>query len=156
MQIEYDDLNKKTKLILTRFGSTFGTLRFDENSFFHTFLSFTPSWDYKPTNAFHANSPGVYTSNKILNINIIIKINLKCDVFDSNIQDGVRQPILFNFVLDKPVGYKVFCEPGTIQYKKLNKSVLNTLTFYLEDNIHQEVDFNGETLTFKLQMVKNY
>ena len=26
LQAEYDDLNKKTKLILTRFGSTFGTL----------------------------------------------------------------------------------------------------------------------------------
>ena len=34
LQVEYDDLNKKTKLILTRFGSTFGTLRFDEKSFF--------------------------------------------------------------------------------------------------------------------------
>ena len=34
LQIEYDDLNKKTKLILTRFGITFGTLRFDEHSFF--------------------------------------------------------------------------------------------------------------------------
>ena len=33
LQIEYDDLNKKTKLILKRFGSTFGTSRFDENSF---------------------------------------------------------------------------------------------------------------------------
>ena len=34
LKIEIDDLNKKTKLILTRFGSTFGTLRFDEKSFF--------------------------------------------------------------------------------------------------------------------------
>ena len=31
---EYDDLNKKTKLNLTRFGSTFGTWRFDEKLFF--------------------------------------------------------------------------------------------------------------------------
>ena len=42
LQIEYDDLNKKVKLILTRFGETFGTLRFDEKSFFHTLLGFTP------------------------------------------------------------------------------------------------------------------
>ena len=27
LQIEYDDISKKTKLILTRFGSTFGTIR---------------------------------------------------------------------------------------------------------------------------------
>ena len=52
----------KTKLSLTRFGGTFGTLRFDENSFLNTFLSFTSYWDYKPTNAIHADSPGVYTS----------------------------------------------------------------------------------------------
>ena len=49
----------KTELILTRFGSTFGTLKFDEKSFFDTLLGFTPFWDYKPTNAFHADSPGV-------------------------------------------------------------------------------------------------
>ena len=34
LQIEYDESNKKVKLILTRFGVTFGTLRFDEKSFF--------------------------------------------------------------------------------------------------------------------------
>ena len=147
LQIGYDDLNKKNQLILTRFDSSFGTLRFDEKSFFHTFLGFNPYWDYKPTN--------VYTSDKvILNLNTINKIHLKCDCIDGSIQDGVRQPILFSFVLDKPTGYKVFCEPETIHYKKINKSILNTITFYLEDDNNIEVNFNGETLTFTLQMIK--
>ena len=60
--------------------------------------------------------------------------------------------MLFSFVLDKKPGFKVFCEPETIQYKKVNKSVLNTATFYLEDDDHKQVDFNQETLTFRLQM----
>ena len=155
LQIEYDDLHKKVKLILTRFGSTFGTLRFDKNSFFHTILGFAPHWDYKPTNAIHADAPGVYTSNKIiLNLNTINKIHLKFDIIDGSIQDGVRQPILFSFVLDKPSGYKVFCQPETIHYKKINKSILKTVTFYLEDDNNEEVDFNQETLTFTLQMIK--
>ena len=155
LKIEYDDLNKKVKLTLTRFGSTFGTLRFDEKSFFHTILGFDPYWDYKPTNAFNADSPGVYTSDKvILNLNTINKIHLKCDMIDGSVVDGVRQPILFSFVLDKPSGYKLFYLPQTIHYKKINKSVLNTITFYLEDDNNEEVDFNGETLTFTLQMVK--
>ena len=155
LKIEYDDLNKKVKLTLTRFGSTFGTLRFDEISFFHTILGFDPYWDYEPTNAIHVDSPGVYTSDKInLNLNTINKIHLKCNCIDGTIQDGVRQPILFSFILDKPSGYKVFCEPETIHYKKINKSVLNTITFYLEDDNNKEVDFNGETLTFTLQMIK--
>ena len=40
-------------------------------------------------------------------------------VIDGSIQVGVRQPILLNFVLDKPSGYKIFCEPETIHYKKI-------------------------------------
>ena len=97
---------------------------------------------------------GVYSSEKIFNLSIINKIHLKCDVFDGSIQDGVRQPILFSFVLDKPSGYKVFCEAETIYYEKINKSALNAITFYSEDDDHEEVDFNGETLTFTLQMIK--
>ena len=115
LQIKYDDLNKKFKLILTRFGNTFGTLRLNKNSFFHTLLGFTPCWDYKPTNAIFSDAPGVYSSDKIiLNLNTIYKIHLKSDCNDGSVQDGVRQPILFSFVLDKPIGYKVFCQPETL------------------------------------------
>ena len=104
---------------MTFFGITFGTLRFDKKPFFHTLLDFTPYWDYKPTNAIHADSPGDYTSDKIiLNSNTIDKIHIKCNAIDGCIEDGVRQPILFSFNLDKPAGYKVFREPETIHYKK--------------------------------------
>ena len=67
--------------------------------------------------------------------------------------NGVQQPILFYFVLSKPSGIEVFCEPETIQYQKINESVLNTLSFYLEDDVHKEVNFNGEALTFTLQLI---
>ena len=64
IQIELDEINMKTKLILTRFGSTFDVLRFDEKSFLKTLLGFTPFWDYEPTNAIHVKSisPGVYAN----------------------------------------------------------------------------------------------
>ena len=120
--------------------------RFDEKSFFSTVLGFTPGWDYK-----HYNK---YISQKIVNLSNTNKIHLKCDCIDGSFQNGLRQPILFSFVLDKPSGYKVFCEPETIDYKKINESVLNTITFYLEDDNNEESDFNGETLTFTLQLIK--
>ena len=44
LQTEYDDISKKTKILLTRFGLTIGTLGYDEKSFFKTFLGFTPYW----------------------------------------------------------------------------------------------------------------
>ena len=90
----------------------------------------------------------------MVNLGSTNKIHSKCDVIDGSIVNGIRQPILYSFVLDKKPGYKVFCEPDTSHYKKTNKSILNTITFYIEDNNNEEVDFNGETLTFTLQMIK--
>ena len=121
-------------------------IRFDEKSFFSTILGFTAGWDYK-----HYNQ---YLSQKIVNLSSTNKIHWKCDAINGSVVDGVRQPILYSFVLDKPSGYKVFCEPETTHYKKTIKSILKTITFYLEDNEHKEVNFNGEALTFTLQMSK--
>ena len=143
IDIEYDDITMKTKL---KPRAMIVAIRFDEKSFFSTVLGFTPGWDYK-----HYNK---YISQKIVNLGSTIKIHLKCDIIDGSIVDGVRQSILYSFVLDKKPGYKVFCQPETIHYKKINKSVLNTITFYLEDDNSKEVDFNQETLTFTLQMIK--
>ena len=140
---EFDDITRKTKLVV---NSGIIAIRFDEKSFFSTILGFTPGWDYK-----HYNK---YISQKIVNLSNTNKIHLKCDCIDGTIQDGIRQPVLFSFVLDKPAGYKVFCEPESIHYKKLNKSVLDTTTFYLEDDNNKEVNFNEETLTLTLQMIK--
>ena len=117
-------------------------------------MDFTPFYDYKPTNAIYSDSPAVYTSDKILYLNTIEKILLKCDVIAGSVVNGLRQRIFFSFVLDKLSGYKVFCEPETIHFKKIKKSVLNTITFYLEKEKNEEVDFNQETLTFTLQMIK--
>ena len=141
--IRLDEITRKIKLVVR---SGIIAIMFDEKSVFTTILGFKPGWDYK-----HFNQ---YLSQKIVNLKSTNKIHLKCDCIDDSIQDGVRQPILYSFVLDKPSGYKVFCEPETIHYKKINKSVLNTKTFYLEDDNIEEVDFNGETLTFTLQMIK--
>ena len=141
--IRLDEITRKNKLVV---NSGIIAIRFDEKLFFSTILGFTAGWGYK-----HYNQ---YLSQKIVNLSSTNKIHLKCDCIDGSIHDGVRQPILFSFVLDKPSGYKVFCEPETIHYKKINKSILNTITFYLEDDNIEEVDFNGETLTFTLQMIK--
>ena len=130
IEIEYNDISMKTKIILKykdlRENFGLGTLRFDKKSFFHTLLGHDPYFDYK--------IPGVYTSDKILNLNTTNKIHLKCYSSHGSIQDGIRQPILYSFVLDKKPGYQIFSEPETVHYKKIDKSVLNSITFYLEDD----------------------
>ena len=83
---------------------------FDEKSFFNTVLGFTSGWDYK-----HYNE---YTSQKNLNLSATKKTHLKCDVIDGSVLNGIRQPILFSFVLDKKPVYKIVSEPETIHFKK--------------------------------------
>ena len=87
LQIEHDDIKG--------FGGTFGTLRFDEKSLFNTLLGFTSYWDYQPANAIYADSPGVYTSDKNLNLKTINKFQLKCDFIDGSIINGVQQPVFY-------------------------------------------------------------
>ena len=65
---------------------------------------------------------------------------MKADNIDGTVVNGIREPILFSFVLNKPSRYKVFSEPETIHYEKIKKSVLNTITFYLEDDVNEEVN----------------
>ena len=141
--IRLDDITRKTKLVV---NTGIIAKRFDEKSFFSTILGFNAGWDYK-----HYNQ---YLSQKIVNLSSTNKIHLKCDAIDGSVVNGVRQPILYSFVLDKPSGYKVFSEPETVHFQKINESVLNTITFYLEDDSDKEVDFNQETLTFTLQIIK--
>ena len=93
--------------------------------FLHTLLGFTLYWDYKPN-----NSSGVFTSDKTLNLSTTTKIHLKCDVIDGFVVNGLRRPILYSFVLNKLPGYKVFCEPETVHFRIINKSILNAITFF--------------------------
>ena len=116
--IEFDDISRKTKLVVS---NGIIAIRFDEKSFFSTILGFTAGWDYK-----HYNQ---YLSQKIVNLNSTNKIHLKCDAIDGSVVNGVRQPILYSFVLDKPSGYKVFSEPETIYFKKINNSEYYTVLF---------------------------
>ena len=113
--IEFDDIIMKTKLVVT---PTILAIRFNENSFFTTILGFTSCWDYK-----HYNE---YTSQKIVNLSTTNEIQLKCYVIDDSVINGIREPILYTFVLDIPSSYKLFCQPATIHHKRIKKSFLNT------------------------------
>ena len=77
--------------------------------------------------------PGSYKSDKPINIIVIDEICLKCDCINGSTLNGLRQPILFSFALDKPPGQTRYKEPRNKLLKKINKSVLSHITFCLED-----------------------
>ena len=75
-------------------------------------------------------------------------------VFNGGTVNGFCETILFSFVLDQPPGDKIYTTPRIKLLKKINKSVLSLITFYLEDDDHKPNDFNGKTETFTCQLVK--
>ena len=98
--------------------------------------------------------PVTYNSDKPINITDIDKVKLKCDCIKGSIVTGVREPIKFSFSLDQPPGQEIFKEPRIKLFKKINKPVSSHITFYLEDDDHKPVDFNGETISFTCQLIK--
>ena len=98
---------------------------------------------------------GSYRSDKPNNINGIDKIRLKCDCIHGSIVNGIREPILYSFVLSSPPGHIIYKGPRIKLLKKINKPVLSQITFYLEDDDHKPVDFHNETLSFTCQLNKN-
>ena len=97
---------------------------------------------------------GNHISEKPVMITTTDKVHLKCDCVDGSIVNGIREQILFSFNLSAPPGYKIIKEPNIILYKKINKTRLDSIQFFLEDNNHNPVDFNSETLTFTIQIIK--
>ena len=97
---------------------------------------------------------GTHISEKPVMITTTDKVHLKCDCVDGSIVNGIREQFLFSFNLSSPPGYKIIKEPNVILYKKINKTRLDSIQFFLEDSNHNPVDFNGETLTFTIQIIK--
>ena len=97
---------------------------------------------------------GSYKSERPIKITSIDKVHLKCKCIDGSIVNGVREPILYSLALSSPPGHKLHNEPKVIRFKKINKSVLSHPTFYLEDDDHKPVDYNGETISNTCQPKK--
>ena len=66
----------------------------------------------------------------------------------------VTENLFYTLALSSPSPHKSYKEPTIKFFKKINKSVLSHKTFYLEDDDHRAVDFNGETLSFTCQLNK--
>ena len=150
VNITIDDIRLKSNL------KTNQTLIFTEKSFFYTILGFTRSRSYplEGIEGFYQIIAGSYESDKPINITRIDKVHLKCDCIQRSVVNGIRETILYSFSLSSPPVHKIFKEPRVKLFKKINKPVVSHITFYLEDDDHKPVDFNGETISFTCQLIK--
>ena len=150
VSVTIDDIRLKSNLKINQ------TLIFTEKSFFDTILGFTQSRSYPldDMDGFYQLIAGSYQSDIPINITGIDKVLLKCDCIQGSIVNGIREPILYSFALSSPPGHKIYKEPRVKLFKKINKSLLSHITFYLEDDDHKPVDFHNETISFTCQLNK--
>ena len=144
ISVTIDDVRLKSNL------KTNQTLIFNNQSFFYTIIGFTQSRSYPldDIDGFYQLISGSYKSHRPINISGIDKIPLKFDCIKESIVKGVREPLLYSFALSSPPGHKINKDSRVKLLKKVNTSVLSHVTFYLEDDDHKPVDFNGETVSF--------
>ena len=150
IDITIDERKYKTDLKINQ------TLIFTNKSFFYNILGFTQSHSYPldDIEGFYQLIAGLYKSERPINITGIDKVHLKCNVVDGSMVNGVREPILYSFALNRPPGHKIYKEPKVKLFKKINKRVLSHITFYLEDDDYKPVDFNNEIVSFTCQLIK--
>ena len=67
-------------------------------------------------------------------------VHSKSDCIQAIISRSIRAPNSITFALDKPSGFGIICVPETKQHKKVNISIFNIFTFFLENK--KEVDYN--------------
>ena len=127
--VTIDDVRLKLNL------KTNQTLIFTNRSFSYTILGFTQSRSYPldDVDGCYQLTSGSYKSDRPINISGIDKIHLKCDCIQGSIVNGIRETFLYSFALSSPPGHKIYKEPRVKLFKKVNKSVLFDVTFYLED-----------------------
>ena len=95
-----------------------------------------------------------YTSDKVVDIMSIDKIHLNCDKVEGSILNGKPSSILYSFEIDKSPGYKIIKNPETILYKNITSDKIESLDFSVIDDDGNKVDFNNETITFTIQIIR--
>ena len=99
-------------------------------------------------------TPGTYKIDKHINITGVDKVQLKSNFINGSIVNGSGESILYSFALSSPPGHETYKVRRIKLFKEINKSSLSRITFYLEDDDHKPVDFNGETISFTCQLIK--
>ena len=130
------------------------TKRFRKNSFFYTISGFTQSHlgPLGDIEGFIQKLPGTIKSEKPINNTGIDEIHLNYDCIKGSIVIGIREPILNSFAFSSLLAQKK--EPRIKLFKKINKSVLSHIIFYVGDDDYKAVSFNGETISFTRQLIK--
>ena len=108
-----------------------------------------------PPKGFFENIRGICNCEKLINLTGYDIIDLQSDCINESIVNGIRDPILNSFAKDNSLGHEKIKIPRITHFKKINYSVWSHITFYLEDDDHNSVDFKVKNDKFYLSISEN-
>ena len=121
------------------------------HSFWFYSITFRPLGD---SDGYLQLIPDTYKSDGLFNFTTIDKVHLICDCFNGSIVSGIREAISYSFGRSSHPGQNICNQLRVKLPKKINKSVLSHITFYLEDDDHKPIEFNNETISFTCELIK--
>ena len=77
---------------------------------------------------------------------------MKCDCFNGRTVNGEKEHFLYSFSLIKSPARQIWKEARIKLFRKMTKSVLSHITYYLGDDDNKPNDFNGEMISFTCQL----
>ena len=95
-----------------------------------------------------------YKRDRLFKITAYDKIQLRCDCINGSIVSGIREAFFYSCGLGSHPGHHIYNQLGVTLPKKINKTVLSHLTFYLEDDDHKPVEFSNQTISFTCQLIE--
>ena len=105
-----------------------------------------------PPEEFNEKILRTHKIEKPINNTEIAKDPSKPYCIHGNFVNGVREPILLSFALNKRPREKICNEFAIKIDKKINRSLWFLITFYLQDTCHKTEYFNAEVVYFARQL----
>lgn len=93
-----------------------------------------------------------HKSSLPVNILKVNTINVNCDICSNSFQNNRSGHILYDFVLDTAVGYKIVKEPQPISYLPVSVKEINSITLDIVDENNKLINFRGENIDIGLYL----
>lgn len=71
-----------------------------------------------------------------------------------SIVNNSYKPYIYHYSKNSSPGYNIVVNPSNITYKSLTTNIISTITVWVEDEEGRFVNFNNETLTVELKLIR--
>ena len=96
---------------------------------------------------------GFHNSEHPVNILSISSFLIHCDLVSGSYLNGRAEPIIYSFFPNVSPGYKIIQSPSNLVYLPVSRTgYINQIRMWLTDQVGNQLNFRGETITIRLHI----